>query len=120
MSTPEASPPQLAHAVVVSGESGSGKTETNKHLMKYLRWRCRGARGSSVDGSDGSAGGDRVSRALPISNVILEALGNAATANNDNSSRGGRFNAEGKRAGADLDDSGYDPASSEYNRTNNT
>ena len=87
----EASPPQLAHAVVVSGESGSGKTETNKHLMKYLRWRCRGARGSSVDGSDGSAGGDRVSRALPISNVILEALGNAATANNDNSSRFGKY-----------------------------
>ena len=87
----EASLPQLAHAVVVSGESGSGKTETNKHLMKYLRWRCRGARGSSVDGSDGSAGGDRVSRALPISNVILEALGNAATANNDNSSRFGKY-----------------------------
>ena len=87
----EASPPQLAHAVVVSGESGSGKTETNKHLMKYLRWRCRG-RARLVGRRLRRQRRRRPRRArAPISNVILEALGNAATANNDNSSRFGKY-----------------------------
>jgi hypothetical protein len=70
-------------SVVVSGESGAGKTETNKHLIGYLRWREARA--------GGAAAGERISRALTLSSVVLEALGNAKTTNNNNSSRFGKY-----------------------------
>ena len=71
-----------AQSVVVSGESGAGKTETNKHVMSYLRWRA----------GDKSAGqADRISQVIGQSNVLLEALGNAQTTNNTNSSRFGKY-----------------------------
>ena len=60
-----------SQSIVVSGESGSGKTETNKHLMRYLTWKST-SRG-------GSGAGDRISTAIVESNPILEAFGNAKT-----------------------------------------
>ena len=80
-----------AQSVVVSGESGAGKTETNKHLISYLRWRAGGGSGGGGGGGGRGGGGERISRVLGVANVLLEALGNAKTTNNNNSSRFGKY-----------------------------
>ena len=72
-----------SQSVVVSGESGAGKTETNKYLMRYLAWRSRMDKGGGVAGDLASA--------ILQSNPILEGFGNAKTGRNNNSSRFGKF-----------------------------
>ncbi|OEH76580.1 myosin h [Cyclospora cayetanensis] len=64
---------------VVSGESGAGKTETARQLMQYFASDKSGAGGSTVQ--------DIILGANPV----LEAVGNAKTLRNNNSSRFGRF-----------------------------
>ncbi|KAH9114351.1 hypothetical protein AeMF1_011554 [Aphanomyces euteiches] len=68
--------------VLVSGESGSGKTETTKFIMQYL---------AVVSGSAGSKDKISISEQVLQSNPILESFGNARTLRNDNSSRFGKF-----------------------------
>jgi len=77
------------HSFVISGESGAGKTETTKHVLKYL---------SAIQRLRAQAQGDTavppespVQKALMQMNPILEAWGNAKTVRNDNSSRFGKF-----------------------------
>lgn len=65
-------------SIVISGESGAGKTETAKIVLGYLT-----ARG------EGEAGG--LDRRMIESSPILEAFGNAKTTRNPNSSRFGKF-----------------------------
>jgi myosin heavy subunit len=67
-----------AQSIVVSGESGAGKTETAKFVMRFLSTIGR------------SANGDSLSEFLESTNPILEAFGNAKTCRNDNSSRFGK------------------------------
>eukprot|EP00965_Chrysotila_dentata_P189306 6173242-Pleurochrysis_carterae.AAC.1 len=64
--------------VVVSGESGAGKTETSKWILTFL---------------SEAAVGDKGTLHLRVleTNPVLEALGCAATARNENSSRFGKF-----------------------------
>lgn len=64
--------------VIVTGESGAGKTEAAKHFMQYL---------AAVTG-EGAAG---IKGKLLDSNPVLEAFGNAKTLRNDNSSRFGKY-----------------------------
>ena len=70
-------------SILISGESGAGKTESTKILLKYLT----GVSGRVDIGSKASSTMDKVIQ----SNPILEAFGNARTNRNDNSSRFGKF-----------------------------
>jgi len=69
-------------ALVISGESGAGKTETAKTTMKYL---------TSVSRTDAAHGGQIQDRIISA-NPILESFGNASTMRNRNSSRFGKYN----------------------------
>jgi len=71
-------------SLLVSGESGAGKTETTKIVMRFI---ASVARSGSAEASEGPAMHERVLQ----SNPILEAFGNAKTMRNENSSRFGKF-----------------------------
>ena len=71
-------------ALVMSGESGAGKTEACKIALDYLAAASADAGRISGDGSSDGTGSDRgaaqrISQCLLDSNVVLEALGNAKT-----------------------------------------
>ncbi|XP_027500238.1 unconventional myosin-Ie isoform X1 [Chiroxiphia lanceolata] len=66
--------------VIISGESGAGKTVAAKYIMSYI---------SKISG-----GGPKVQHVKDIilqSNPLLEAFGNAKTVRNNNSSRFGKY-----------------------------
>jgi myosin-5 len=69
-------------AMLISGESGAGKTETAKIVMQYLAF-------VSGTGSDFAA---ELATHVQRSQPVLESFGNAATLRNSNSSRFGKYN----------------------------
>ncbi|XP_014895993.1 unconventional myosin-Va isoform X2 [Poecilia latipinna] len=66
-------------SIIVSGESGAGKTVSAKYAMRYF---------ATVSGSASEA---NVEEKVLASNPIMEAIGNAKTTRNDNSSRFGKY-----------------------------
>lgn len=75
--------------IVVSGESGAGKTVSAKYIMRYFATR------ESPDNPGGRAKkGEAMSeteKQILATNPIMEAFGNAKTTRNDNSSRFGKY-----------------------------
>uniref|UniRef100_A0A3Q3WQY3 Uncharacterized protein n=1 Tax=Mola mola TaxID=94237 RepID=A0A3Q3WQY3_MOLML len=66
-------------SIIVSGESGAGKTVSAKYAMRFF---------ATVGGS---ANDTNVEEKVLASNPIMEAIGNAKTTRNDNSSRFGKY-----------------------------
>merc|ERR1712050_297659 len=87
-------------SMLITGESGAGKTENTKKVISYL----------AQVAASGKKTGKKVSLEDQIvaTNPILESYGNAKTSRNDNSSRFGKFirihfNAAGKLSGCDIE-----------------
>jgi len=76
-------------AVIISGESGSGKTESTKLILQFLGEMSRQA--STMGSVEDSSHISSVEQEVLLSNPILEAFGNAKTLANDNSSRFGKW-----------------------------
>ncbi|XP_058632964.1 unconventional myosin-Ih isoform X2 [Onychostoma macrolepis] len=66
--------------ILISGESGAGKTEASKKILQYYAVSC-----------PSSTLLDTVRDRMLMSNPVLEAFGNAKTMKNDNSSRFGKY-----------------------------
>ncbi|KRX99148.1 Unconventional myosin-Va [Trichinella pseudospiralis] len=64
-------------SIIISGESGAGKTVSANHVFRYLTQAC--THRQAIDSL------------IIASNSLIEAFGNAKTVQNDNSSRFGKF-----------------------------
>merc|ERR1712106_1303846 len=89
----------INQSILITGESGAGKTENTKKVISYFATIC-----SSGKRKEGEAS---LEDKIVQTNPVLEAWGNAKTVRNDNSSRFGKFirihfNAAGKLSGADM------------------
>ena len=89
------------NAMLITGESGAGKTENTKKVITYLAMVATGSGGKKSE--------KKVSLEDQIvaTNPILESYGNAKTSRNDNSSRFGKFirihfTSSGKLCGCDI------------------
>uniref|UniRef100_A0A8C6QKD3 Myosin 1H n=1 Tax=Nannospalax galili TaxID=1026970 RepID=A0A8C6QKD3_NANGA len=68
------------HFILISGESGAGKTEASKKILQYFAVTCPMTESLQI-------ARDRLLLSIPV----LEAFGNAKTLRNDNSSRFGKY-----------------------------
>merc|ERR1712170_265670 len=87
-------------SMLITGESGAGKTENTKKVIAYLAQVAASGKKAAKKAS--------LEDRIVATNPILESYGNAKTSRNDNSSRFGKFirihfTAAGKLAGCDIE-----------------
>ncbi|XP_076061703.1 unconventional myosin-XIX-like isoform X2 [Oratosquilla oratoria] len=78
-------------AILVSGESGAGKTMSARYMLGYLTQAETGWRSPSKTMNPDGGKPETIQERILASNPILEAFGNAATLRNHNSSRFGKL-----------------------------
>ncbi|KAJ3025654.1 UNVERIFIED_CONTAM: Myosin type-2 heavy chain 1, partial [Siphonaria sp. JEL0065] len=88
-------------SIIVSGESGAGKTQSAKYIMRYFatvdNLEGNNMSGSSIrSGVEGNlekanGGISEIEEAVLSTNPIMESFGNSKTTRNDNSSRFGKY-----------------------------
>ena len=88
-------------SMLITGESGAGKTENTKKVISYLAMVACSSKKSATKKVS-------LEDQIVATNPILESYGNAKTSRNDNSSRFGKFirihfNGAGKLAGCDIE-----------------
>merc|ERR1712190_120227 len=91
------------NAMLITGESGAGKTENTKKVISYLA-AVAAPKKKAAGAGDKASLEDRI----VATNPILESYGNAKTSRNDNSSRFGKFirihfTSSGKLCGCDIE-----------------
>lgn len=74
-----------SQSIIVSGESGAGKTENARHIMRYFTKAAMSGAAKTAAHRDG------IEEAVLATSPVLEAFGNAKTIRNDNSSRFGKY-----------------------------
>lgn len=77
--------------IVVSGESGAGKTVSAKYIMRYFASVEEDSELESKVGTEHKSDMSDVEKQILATNPITEAFGNAKTTRNDNSSRFGKY-----------------------------
>ncbi|KAI8340325.1 P-loop containing nucleoside triphosphate hydrolase protein [Chlamydoabsidia padenii] len=82
--------------IIISGESGAGKTEAAKRIMQYI---------AAVSGDGANSAIKEIKEMVLATNPLLESFGCAKTLRNNNSSRHGKyleiqFNGQGQPVGA--------------------
>merc|ERR1711930_23869 len=90
-------------SMLITGESGAGKTENTKKVIAYLAQVAASPKKSGKDAKKVS-----LEDQIVATNPILESYGNAKTSRNDNSSRFGKFirihfTSSGKLCGCDIE-----------------
>ena len=76
-------------SIIISGESGAGKTEATKLIMQYLATVTLSK--APLPPSSSVSSSPTLSERVLSANPLLESFGNARTLKNDNSSRFGKF-----------------------------
>ncbi|KNE73324.1 hypothetical protein AMAG_20747, partial [Allomyces macrogynus ATCC 38327] len=89
-----------SQSILITGESGAGKTENTKKVIQYLAYIAGEKSANQAMGT--------LEQQILQANPILESFGNAQTIRNNNSSRFGKFvriefSASGQIAGANIE-----------------
>ena len=80
---------QNNQCVIISGESGAGKTEAAKRMMEYIAQRS--GKSTAEDTDYDKLPSETIKEKVLATNPLLESFGNAKTLRNNNSSRFGKY-----------------------------